>query len=136
METVECSICHEPFDIEYEGVDIDDKYCCEDCRWEYTWPCQLCGNSELEDKKGDIGTMLIVNEAIEGASPGIYEITEHPYYCQGLCSGGWIFRSAIKWVGPVPTGENKIETYDYPCGHVCRWCDDKVKRRAILSRRF
>ena len=136
-EIVSCDVCGEKFDIEREGIGIDDEFFCEDCRLENTFNCPVCGEYELEDRRGDIGSVLIVNDSEEaGLSDGIYEIIKHPYYGAPIIGAGEIFEWAIRRLGDLPTGKNRIDTDGYACGHVCRYCDPMVKRRAILFRMF
>ena len=133
-EIVECEVCGEKLDIQSEGIDIDEEFVCEECRGEYTYICSCCEEHELESRKGNIGSVLIVNDDECGLQPGIYEIIEHPYYGGSIIGPGEIFQGAVHRLGDLPTEE--LDTFGYPCGHVCRYCDPIVKRRAILFRQF
>ena len=136
-EIVPCDVCGEKFDIEQEGIDIDDEFFCGNCQGERTFNCLVCGEYELEDRRGDIGSVLIVNDSEEARLlDGIYEIVKHPYYGGPIIGDMEIFECAIRRLGDLPTGKNSIDTDGYACGHICRYCDPVVKRRTILFRKF
>lgn len=133
-----CSICGEEFDIEFEGYDIDDQYFCEHCQIDHIYTCPVCECGELEDRRGDIGSMLIVDSCGDdvGVPDGIYEIVKHPYYGGPIIGSLQIFPYAVRRMGDLLTGDKRIDTDGYPCGHVCRHCNAEVRRRAILFQKL
>ena len=138
-EIVKCTACDEEFDIEYEGVDIDDEYYCDHCRHENVFNCPECGDYELEKHRGDIGTVLIVKNLEDedaGVPDGIYEIKRWPYYGGSMLGLGHIFDFSVKRIGEIQKGMDDAFMDGYACAHVCRHCSEVVKRRAILFRRF
>ena len=127
----QCSICKEKFDIDYGGRSIDDQFFCEDCECYHTFKCAICENSELEDNRENIGTVLIVKEEDVGVPIGTYEIIKHPYYGGSVIGPGEVFPNALKRLGGLPEGEIEIETYGFPCVHLCRYCDAEIKSGSI-----
>ena len=123
----QCSICGEEFDIDFEGCSIDDQTFCGDCECEHVFRCAICEEFELEDNRGNIGTILIVKDDDVGVPVGTYEIMKHPYYGGSIIGPGEVFPNALKRLGGLPEGEIEIETYGFPCVHLCRYCDEKVK---------
>jgi len=133
-EIVECSVCGEKFDVECEGIEIDDDCFCPDCAIDETFFCPVCGDSELEENKDSIGSVMIVNDAREaGIARGVWEIIEHPYWL-GSCLGmDRFFKSALKYLGPLRK-DQEIDTNGHACGHVCRYCNPKIKNMATTNR--
>ena len=129
-----CSECGKEFDFDYEGDEAEGQYFCDECRHEYLFTCPICEGSELEDHRGMLGAALIVNEAVGDVVPGIYEIVRWPYYGGAIGGATEIFSWAVKRLGDLPP--EAIDTAGFPCGHVCRYCDEQVKRRAILFRKY
>lgn len=125
-ELVECDGCEEMFDIEVEGFDYNEEYYCSHCEWEHTYLCVKCECQDMEDRKGEIGSLLMVGSTEEtiNLTSGVYEITSHPYYGGPLIGGMEIFANAVKRIGDLP-GDLNFDGYS--CGHLCRWCDAVVK---------
>lgn len=132
-EIVECDCCEENFDIEQEGIDIDDEYYCDGCVGEYTYVCSLCEGLELLDKQGRLGSVLLVDDKDDEINlpNGIYQIIDRSYYTCDLFGDGEIFDDSVRRIGDLPA--DKFSLFGYPCGHVCRWCDPEVIGMAVAN---
>jgi len=127
-ETVLCEWCGSAFDDPAERDDprrdANGEPICDQCyEDEFQYRCCWCGEyEEIEHRH-----KLVVVAEPQGFRPriyrGIYRIVSLPYYADGMIQG-WLFAHALKKICPLPEG---IDTRDYPCGHLCRECQQKVE---------
>ncbi len=61
---------------------------------------------------------MVLTEEFDDLQPGIYKITDRPYYVDGMITG-WFIESALERVCDVPDG---VYTNRYPAGHLCQEC--------------
>lgn len=124
-QDVHCYWCEERLDAD-DAADpylSDDEITCSDCYTEREqflccW-CQEYGNN------ADRHNYLVVFDAKEAgiARPGLYRVTGAPYYCAPQFGRGFLFRSALTWVGDLL--DVSLDQW-YPCGHLCAPCQAKA----------
>jgi hypothetical protein len=127
MPRYDCNECGTRIhDDEVEAARDAAEYCdellCESCLCErdhFTCSaCRECG------EKSDQHAYVVVRDA-EAAGvrlPGLYRVTQLPYYTQGLIGGGWLLPRAVTWLGFLET----VDTDDFPCGHLCAICQQRI----------
>lgn len=121
-----CSFCGEiliPEQAANPMLDKNDgKPCCDDCFHEkFEFTCFWCGNYEDEDYMDKI---LVITEECGGLPAGTYRILELPYFTSNYFSMWWD-KSALERIGGIPPGFI-IEEDDYPSGHLCSGCAERV----------
>jgi hypothetical protein len=119
-EHCERELTNEEIEYPYE----DEPECCEDCYCERQhFTCCLC--QEHDDKRVQHRLVVIVNEDEEldnnDLAPGIYRVLRRPYATQPMVGSGWIEETSVSYLAPLPP---HIDTGDYPCGHLCRDCQE------------
>jgi hypothetical protein len=113
-----CSECDNKLtseEIEYPYLGYDDKPICSECECrEYHFTCAIC--QDCDDIKFQ-HTVLLVFDDDAGVAPGVYRITDRPYFGGSMFSSS-IYGSSVSRIGDLPEG---LEC-NYPCGHACRGC--------------
>lgn len=133
----ECSACGDALDEEEREnprKDSADDPICDDCYYkDHQFSCCWC--EERVDKTEDQHNLLIVLYAeavrIESADDylkqGIYQIVRNPYFA-GDYFDMWILWEAVAWLCDLPDDVDVVDN-QYPCGHLCLECQDKVWER-------
>lgn len=108
------------------GKKIDGLICDECFHEHYEWTCDRCCEYELSEFQ-DI--WFVVFETTPGrdqpVQPGIYEITNFPYYGGPLIGEGYLYDSSLR----LTKAKIDFEQGNYPCGHLCRRCANKLHLR-------
>lgn len=127
-----CYECNEKLtesEIESQYLTPQGELLCEICYDEEYAPvsCSMCEEDEEPQYFGDIGTVLVCVDA-DGtglSSIGVYEITDHPYYADGMITMT-MFESSLKLLTTNLYGlEDKTD--GYPIDHLCRSCSHRIK---------
>lgn len=109
----------------FEGTREGKTHWCDACKDNIddddTFDCAVC--QERSHEHG-IGQAFIVVDGDEvGLEVGLYRVTALPYHCNSALSG-WIYKHAVKRVGPMPEGAESES--GAPCAHVCDACRDRA----------
>ena len=130
----QCTNCEDNFALckdEEPYTDHSGQVICEECYREiYEYDCCFCGDSEDDFDGEHQHKMLVVftdefaDHSWDPVPSGIYLITDFPYYWSDMMSGG-LFRRSLERVRDVPS-EYRDRDYDYPCGHLCLYCQKKM----------
>lgn len=136
---MKCSWCDVDLNEEEEKspyLDGDDPMCDECYHNNFEFTCCKCENYDHEDYQGGIGCLfVIIDDSVSDENgpltPGIYEVTEHPYYITGMIGGGWLWSYAIKKVSDSTHGINS--NHAYSMDHLCRECSEQI-RKEITSK--
>ncbi len=139
VDMIICDECGESFDIDSEGIWVENQHLCESCEEELTYVCTICEDCYLEADRGDIGSIMVILDPgeVTGVSDGIYEIVDNPYYRVSIIGNGFSFLDdTIRRLGEVPEDIKSELPGNYPIEHLCEICGETLKRRAILKRNY
>jgi len=126
----QCWQCETPLAPEYNGDDDagyerDGDLWCYECYTEkYQFICAWCEDfGDVDDQH----QYLLVFDAEEAGLdvPGVYRVTDLPYYTSALIGGGWMWQQSLQYLGPLPRTVQP-EYQEYPCGHLCLECQREM----------
>ncbi len=123
--------------------DVDDGILCDECYHEhYEFECCRCGNYDHVKVQHRFLVVFVETNGLFGpVAPGLYRITEFPYYGGPIIGDGWLENHALERAGDIPLRKAwNLETRDfdliepvpmddYPCGHLCGHCQEVLTRR-------
>ena len=96
-------------------------HCCQPCYDENTFECCACGEYDSTEQQK---TMLVIAGDVRflhagKAKPGLYHVTELPYYGGPLIGEGYLYDDSLEYLCDLPPD---VDTGHYPCGHLCGDC--------------
>jgi hypothetical protein len=122
MTKIKCRNCGERFDPEYVGGWVPDLGdCCDNCYLDNTFECCACHERDSETSQRQ---MLVISGNVRflsagRAKHGIYRVIKCPYYGGPIIGECHLYDESLEYLMALPPG---IDTDDYPCGHLCRQC--------------
>lgn len=128
-KVIKCTWCDQELsddELEAPYSTEDNEILCDECYYEeYEFTCCWCEEHGLQKNQHKILVIFDENEA--DMPVGVYEITHFPYYTDDMLSM-WLTKWALKKLTDLPEG---LEQGYYPCGHLCKSCQGKIKQMII-----
>lgn len=124
-----CSWCEELLKgEELENLSIrDGEMLCDNCDEEWRadnmFRCVQCDCLESVEYRGIPGTLFVAFNDEADVDPGVYEVTDNPYYTSDMLSM-WLNKEAVRRIGDIPEG--LVQDW-FPIEHFCRDCSEKLK---------
>lgn len=95
---------------------------CESCSdAKAVYHCCIAGIDEPDYHEAP-GRMMVVTEAVGNVEPGLYRITDWPFYSDGMISMD-LFKDVLTRIGDVP---EDADTGDYAIGFICQKEEQKI----------
>ena len=129
VQTPCCLRCGNELDdeeLDYPRKDEDGDAICDECfheHYEFTC-CWCCEYGDVKDQHN----LLVVFEEVSDVKPGIYKITERPYYICAMIGSSWLIPGSLVRIAEL---NPDMDGNNYPCGHLCLECQKKVLAQCI-----
>lgn len=124
---MKCSWCKQDLNDEESQSPRSNKFnepLCDTCYMdEYMISCDWCEEYYDKSERGAIGSLLVAFDGC-GVEPGVYEVTEHPYWYSNYFDT-WLEKDAIKKL----SAELPFDNCDYLIGHLCPDCCRKWREQ-------
>ncbi len=116
----ECGELADSWSQNIEYIESIGKRLCEGCyQSKHGFACCACENHDCHTAPG---RLAVVAQEVQGLLPGLYQITEWPFWADGMISG-YLYEDTFKHVGEVP---EKADTGDYAIGFLCVECETAI----------
>jgi hypothetical protein len=125
-----CSDCGNEFDDDESYRSPTGNEICFACFHDSHFTCCLCLDYQPNPEQGAIGNLLVIINAEEAGMPtGLYEVVSRPYWYSDYISMS-LYPDSLRCIGDVP---NRVDTNDYPVGHLCNQCSLKAREEYELK---
>lgn len=109
----------------------NDEPLCYDCYCEKRFICCLCEEyGNIKDQHNMVVVFDPEDAGVGEMKPGIYRVTDEPYFTHAVIGSGWLHEWAIEWIVEIP---KDADADGYPCDHLCLKCQKKITA-PILTR--